>query len=509
MWRQLLIVPLCCCLADDTEGISLRAQKYKSESADQASYYIDLFLGTPYQKVRAQLDTGSDLLAVPATRESCAACSVPARLGGKVYNRAVSSTAAPLPCHSAECVHSRTEGLGNRTAVATVCPVKGRAGRISARALRSRWFSVELLSLTLLVNANWTPVRVPSCCCTRPCLAELLRVRLIGCAGISEGATELCADHLALPAREAQGDPASPCEKMLRYGFSCTADLAALELEGTILSDLCPETCGICQGVTRFCADSGSWRDADGRTCTQYAEGKPQHDSCFETDAYHACPVACLACGDCCTADDSCYFFSTYRDGTLLTGGKVKDKVHMGHPFLVLNHTTFAIFDHVNTDFQASGAVDGVLGLGSGSTCNPSCGPTFLDMLWDKNPNLPRLFALCLSQQAPLADSNFSGSIDVGHALEAHHDGPIRWVPMAAVDSPGHKGYKTVTGLLDIKLNDKSLVDNAPANGTGSFYATSEQLSGYRIEVDSGTTGILLPAALYGVFAVHLANSFS
>ena len=128
MWRQLLIVPLCCCLADDTEGISLRAQKYKSESADQASYYIDLFLGTPYQKVRAQLDTGSDLLAVPATRDSCAACSVPARLGGKVYNRAVSSTAAPLPCHSAECVHSRTEGLGNRTAVATVCPVKGRGG---------------------------------------------------------------------------------------------------------------------------------------------------------------------------------------------------------------------------------------------------------------------------------------------------------------------------------------------------------------------------------------------
>ena len=91
--------------------------------------------------------------------------------------------------------------------------------------------------------------------------------------------------------------------------------------------------------------------------------------------------------------------------------------------------------------------VDGVLGLSSGDSCNPSCEPSYLDRFWAANPWLPQTFALCLSSSSPSGaapaaaaggagaalggSSGPTGSVDLGGVVSEHYKEPLVWLGMA------------------------------------------------------------------------------
>jgi hypothetical protein len=92
--------------------------------------------------------------------------------------------------------------------------------------------------------------------------------------------------------------------------------------------------------------------------------------------------------------------------------------------------------------------VDGVLGLSSGDSCNPSCEPSYLDRFWAANPWLPQTFALCLSSSSPSVaaaaaaagaaagaalggSSGPTGSVDLGGVVSEHYKEPLVWLGMA------------------------------------------------------------------------------
>jgi hypothetical protein len=255
----------------------------------------------------------------------------------------------------------------------------------------------------------------------------------------------------------------------------------------------------------RYCADSETWKDANGNSCAQYSQQPQLQEQCFGGPAYANCPVACKACGDCCTASEGCFFFEQYTDGSLVSGGKLNDTVGL-HGVPSGNSASITsmlgVMKHVDRDFEASASVDGVLGLTSGIVCNPSCSLGFLENIWLANPTMARLFALCLSGSV--------GSVDFGAILRTRsfNQGPkmFRWVPLNVTDG---QGYRTAA-LLDLQMDEYSIMGPA-ANGElpvgqEAFWMTPSQLASYSVSLDSGTTSLMLPQELYSRFAVQFSQ---
>eukprot|EP01051_Picozoa_sp_SAG22_P019849 SAG22_NODE_3797_length_1527_cov_1.230392_2_plen_246_part_01 len=240
----------------------------------------------------------------------------------------------------------------------------------------------------------------------------------------------MCVDHLNPPYAEMIRD----------YGYPCSTDVGDFEenLRGTLLSELCPETCGVCgRGAIRYCMDNANWRDANGHTCAQYSSNRQLKAQCFTTVAYTACPVACEACGDCCDDSEGCYFFSAMKSGSTVTGGKYTETIafplgtnsrgqsaaHMNartRPMLSLE-TTVGAFNFVDGPWEPTTHVDGVLGLAAyDQMCAPGCADTFLTDLADAaaagRNGVPEgsrmdgfsvdndIFALCLAGSVPTMD---------------------------------------------------------------------------------------------------------
>eukprot|EP01046_Picozoa_sp_COSAG06_P013209 COSAG06_NODE_795_length_12228_cov_51.650507_9_plen_209_part_00 len=103
-------------------AVTLPATQYTGESADLGSYSVEIGVGRPPQMIRVQIDTGSGYVAVPSTRDDCAACSSDPASGGRVYDRALSRSARPVPCHSHECLHF--PGGESADSAATICALQ-------------------------------------------------------------------------------------------------------------------------------------------------------------------------------------------------------------------------------------------------------------------------------------------------------------------------------------------------------------------------------------------------
>ena len=88
-----------------------------------------------------------------------------------------------------------------------------------------------------------------------------------------------------------------------------------------------------------------------------------------------------VACGDCCTPDDACYFYSAYADGSAVTGAKYEDTVSIGG---FSTTAVVGVYTWVHDEFEVSPEVDGILGLsfasGARGLCNPACSET----VWDR-----------------------------------------------------------------------------------------------------------------------------
>lgn len=87
------------------------------ESADLGSYFVEISVGWPQQLIRAQVDTGSGYVVVPA--EDCAECSA---TGSRTYDRSLSGTMQVVPCHSNECLH--VEGTDTADGAPTICVIR-------------------------------------------------------------------------------------------------------------------------------------------------------------------------------------------------------------------------------------------------------------------------------------------------------------------------------------------------------------------------------------------------
>ena len=99
--------------------VTVPATQYMGESADLGSYFVEISIGRPHQRIRAQVDTGSGYVVVPAKREDCAGCTA---AGGRTYDRSMSSTMRIVPCHSRECLH--VEGTEHADGAPTICAIQ-------------------------------------------------------------------------------------------------------------------------------------------------------------------------------------------------------------------------------------------------------------------------------------------------------------------------------------------------------------------------------------------------
>lgn len=436
---------------------TLPATQYTDESADLGSFFVEIAVGQPPQRIRAQVDTGSGYVVVPAGRADCASCSSRA---GRAYERSQSSSARAVPCHSNECLHGTDEMLETSQGALTLCLVQIADNKIcpppSAEVTAEGVFRGEMAA--------------PG---AGQCLMD---------PAITPGPAEACIDHLEISTN--QGDPVhgpAACTLALAAGFTCSTPMATFDPSlSESLSHVCPETCGLCgdddgngNHATRFCDDNAGWQDDDGDGCAAYRDGGGKHAACFSGHAGVACPIACGTCGDCCAtpppgaaADTTpeCYFYMRYGDGSIVSGSKVKDYVDLNTNALVaVEESAVGVFSHVGTSWEPSTGVDGVLGLSAGLTCNPSCEHSYLDHLWEANPWLPKIFALCLSGGAPPNDGSITGgaddggagrggSIDIGETVTDHYSGEvgITWFPMGHHEQiMGDHGYTIAAPLLE------------------------------------------------------------
>ena len=450
-------------------AVTLPATRYSEESADMGSYSIEIAIGRPPQRVRVRIDTGSGSVVAPTSRTDCPECSTPS---GLVYSSTLSTTAHAVGCHTNECLHVNTDDSAPPPlGLATVCVVRVGANTICPRPGQQQTDSLAPFDGRMPAEGAGRCVLDPQ---------------------VKPGPAEGCADHLAV-----NGAEGNACQQVVaERGYACTTPMSEFDASlAGVLSDVCPETCGLCDGSpVRFCDNNNDWVSGDGRNCTDYAPGGPAHERCFEgrAEAAAACPLSCDACGDCCTADGGgCYFYSMhFARGSIVSGSKVKDHIDLGSDSVVPVRAPIGVFSHMDAECEPSPSVDGVIGFGSGTACNPSCDLGFLDHLWRANPWMPRQFGLCLSGAA--------GSVDLGRPPPAHHRGPLQWLPMRNEQPPlADTGYRIDAHLVDVKLGLHSIVDNAVSEENAPVWATSAQLRAYTIAVDAGTPGLQLPLALY------------
>ena len=462
MYMLLSFLALCVCAVQHTGASSVRLVKYTAPEKDIGSFYAEIEVGDPPQKLRVQVDTGSSVLAVPAVKESCAKCT---STGNRMYDPRKSTTMDPVPCHSNQCSILTEKQEDRDRGVPTVCMLKSASG-------------------------------FPICPHAKSTAKEDRQANPLGSGGgqckmdpkVKPGPAVQCVDHLK-----------PPCDVVVnQYHYPCETDLSKFDASqaGTKISDVCPQTCNKCSSdYMRFCADNAAWKDAKGQDCGQYKQGGPLHGKCFASQAYIACPEACAACGDCCTADDQCYFYEHYLDDDLLTGKKVLDDVAIG--IVHVTDAVISVYDHVSSKFVASADVDGVLGLSSAIQCNPACSDTLWDTLTSASDaaspwSHQKLFALCL----PLQREGGTGSLDIGSIVESRYTGKMTWMPTLKLQEDGF----AFTGLQDIKIGTASMLGSSSNSKVGKPL-TQKYLESVTVKVDSGETRLLLPARFYAAFA--------
>ena len=325
------------------------------------------------------------------------------------YNPQRSSTSAIIGCHDDECasVPMREEG-----ALPAICTMEEKDG---------------------------SPLcpRVPSGpgqgqCVTAPDLHA-------GTTGLVA-----CQDHLDPPCSRVVNAPAPPGPATPTGHYLCDMDMGQFgaALRGHQLSEYCPETCGVCdRDATRYCADNADWTDEHGHRCHDYAKGS-LHNTCFQGEAYVACPVSCGACGDCCASfasdDDGCFFRSFYGESKVF-GVKYQDSISLhartdqSGDSLSAPESIFGLITDEENNFMPNEEIDGVWGLGmvpDELNCNPSCGSMqpFSQFL-ESSPGLDDLFGICL-------DNDGISSWDIGVVDRKKYSGEINYVSVVP-DSNG------------------------------------------------------------------------
>jgi hypothetical protein len=178
--------------------VTLPATQYMDESADLGSYFVEISIGWPHQRIRAQVDTGSGYVVVPAKRDDCTECSAP---GGHTYDRSLSSTMRIVPCHSHECLH--VEGTERAIGAPTICVIQIGDTQICPRP--------EAVGRTAGTNDAFDgrmAIEGAGQCLLDPT--------------IHPGPTVGCNDHLE--ALSSDGSPTTgpeACAIMLQRGFTC------------------------------------------------------------------------------------------------------------------------------------------------------------------------------------------------------------------------------------------------------------------------------------------------
>ena len=338
----------------------------------------------------------------------------------------------------------------------------------------------------------------------------------------SSGPAVACADHLSCGA-------GCGCNEVVNvYNYDCGMDMAAFSatLSGQQLNEFCPESCDTCPGAasggtaeagTRFCQDNDAWSDDAGRQCAAYAVGTALHATCFNSPAFAACPVSCEACGDCCSADDGCYFYTQFVDGTAVTGQKYTNRVNLDPSTSLGTTAVIQVFDWASNDPQfdqetlADGSkVDGVLGLGFAvNHCNPGCTETMWDSFHTANSNTADLFALCLYGLHESTDLMLSGksSWDIGAIDHNKYSGSIHYfgIPYEVEGRPNDY-YITDTQFTSLNIGSCNGTSADPHCITAAL--TPSQMPEL-LMFDSGTSQIKLPLALYNAFANRFYNDLT
>eukprot|EP01046_Picozoa_sp_COSAG06_P001848 COSAG06_NODE_62_length_27058_cov_17.867725_5_plen_977_part_00 len=445
----------------------LRAPNPDEEGATNGRVYAEVDVGTPAQRLRLLIETSTGHAALPLDRSSCgygreSNCNFQGQT--QAFYPARSTSLAPVECHSADCVGPY--GISaDAEAVPMICPLKNSGG--------------------------------DDVCPRYGGGGQTGKGNCVADDSVQVGEAVLCVDHL---------NP--PCPDVVNvYGYPCDTDVGDFDpsRRGHLLSEYCPETCGMCtEGPLRYCQDNDQWTDDRGRGCSQYARSRALQNTCFSTVAYTACPEACGACGDCCTdvwngeTSAKCFFFINIKSGlgSTVTGGKFRDTIQVmtgENEALQAPDAMLGVFNYIEGDFEPNRNYDGIFGLAPGDrTCTPSCSQTLWDDFYQTskliNPTARDMFALCLAGDVPswdvggvrqgkFVDENADGSID---------EGDVRWLPL--IDAPeGHSELQEwlVGGPSMIR------VGNFPLDLT---VAAMQQHS---IRFDTATTKILLPREVY------------
>eukprot|EP01052_Picozoa_sp_SAG31_P035835 SAG31_NODE_4376_length_3293_cov_15.160301_1_plen_434_part_10 len=401
-----------------------------SSAQDLGSFYATISVGSPdaTKQFKVHVDTGSRGLNLPAA--SCANCVD----GAEFYE---TDGAEMVGCHSPDCdTQWQAEDSAELNAHIAICQLKYPSGfdvcprDESFRGQAGREYESQGKGRCRI--GDGTQVVDPQ----------------------DDGNAELCADHLACNG----GAIPECCPYMQQNGYDCGMDMGWAGHAGNLLSEFCPETCGECGGSgssephgTRYCQNNDNWRDEHDRDCSYYEQGRAGHRTCFDTHAFVACPVSCDACGDCCSEQDGCYFYTSFVDGTAVTGSKYKDTVTL-HTQFDQDLSTYGIvqvFNWASDDpqFDPEADFDGIFGLGySDEYCNPGCSTTLWDSLVLSNGGAMQhdVFALCLSGLHESDDRMLSGksSWDVGSIASPQlgkYTGSIHYFSIPG-EVPGQEG---------------------------------------------------------------------
>lgn len=122
--------------------------------------------------------------------------------------------------------------------------------------------------------------------------------------------------------------------------------------------------------------------------------------------------------------------------------------------------------------------------------------------MWQANPWLPKVFALCLSTAITDGVVTGSGAVDLGGVVTEHYHEPLVWLNLLLERQlMGDMGYTINTPILDLKIGGISIVHNARPAEEEPAWSTSAELASYAVAIDSGVTGILLPLRLFAAVA--------